>query len=258
MTTVTAFRPTATTPFQFDATLDGDTYQVLVTWNLSGQRWYINIHDQNRTLVLCRALVGSPAPRALAPPPGQLRVAQMTWTPDSGGRLFFLMTDPLPASISLGSYVVVSGAVNSGTAGDGAVNGSLLIDGYTSPLLFSSLVSAQPGAIGAVGGTPVINVSTGALTWQQGIATATTAAPHGYRLGSVIRLAIDGALPAGYCGTYYCVVSGPSELRYSLATDPGGPSTQPGTYAPDVDLLAGYFASSMVYREDARQFEVRP
>ena len=60
--TVTPFLPTASSIFQFQATLDGQPYTVAVLWNTFGQRWYFQITDQNGNIILFRSLVGSPAP----------------------------------------------------------------------------------------------------------------------------------------------------------------------------------------------------
>lgn len=62
MATFINFVPTKNSPpFQFQATLDGEIYNVVITWNLSGQRFYFNVYDLSQNLILCRALVGSPA-----------------------------------------------------------------------------------------------------------------------------------------------------------------------------------------------------
>lgn len=63
MTTVVDFAPsaTATPPFQFQATLDGAQYIVTTTWNILGQRWYINVYDLSGNLILARPVVGSGA-----------------------------------------------------------------------------------------------------------------------------------------------------------------------------------------------------
>lgn len=61
--TSTPFTPTAAGPFQFGATLDGQDFICSVTWNLWGQRWYLNIFTTNNARVLSRALIAS------APPP---------------------------------------------------------------------------------------------------------------------------------------------------------------------------------------------
>lgn len=55
------FLPTATTPFRFQPTLDGNIYTGIVTWNLFGQRWYLNLYAINGTLVLAIPVVPSPA-----------------------------------------------------------------------------------------------------------------------------------------------------------------------------------------------------
>ena len=60
MTTVTNFAPTVRAPFQFQATLDGVIYTVIVTWNLFGQRYYINIYALDGTWIVTLPLVGSP------------------------------------------------------------------------------------------------------------------------------------------------------------------------------------------------------
>lgn len=63
MTTYIDFSPstTATPPFQFQATLDGAQYNVTTTWNIFGQRWYINITDLSGNLIAARPVVGSGA-----------------------------------------------------------------------------------------------------------------------------------------------------------------------------------------------------
>lgn len=63
MTTVTAvydFQPSTSAPFQFQPTLDGQQYTAVVTWNLFGQRFYLNLYRLDGTRVLTLALVGAP------------------------------------------------------------------------------------------------------------------------------------------------------------------------------------------------------
>jgi hypothetical protein len=60
VTTFTDFAPTATSPFQFAPTLDGNQYTVVVTWGLAGQRWYINLYDKTGALVVYLPLIASP------------------------------------------------------------------------------------------------------------------------------------------------------------------------------------------------------
>ena len=54
------FQPSSTTPFQFQPTLDGSVYTVIVTWNLAGARYYINVYALDGTLIVSLPRVGSP------------------------------------------------------------------------------------------------------------------------------------------------------------------------------------------------------
>lgn len=58
--TVIPFAPSRLAPFQFSPTLDGEVYSAVVTWNLFGRRYYLNLYALDGTLVTCRAMVGSP------------------------------------------------------------------------------------------------------------------------------------------------------------------------------------------------------
>jgi len=60
MTTLVNFNPNAFANFQFNPTLDGVTYVAICTWNLYGQRYYINIYDNNGTLIMSRPIIASP------------------------------------------------------------------------------------------------------------------------------------------------------------------------------------------------------
>lgn len=51
---------TASPPFQVVITLDGSAYTLSATWNIAGQRWYVQITDLSGNLVLNTPLIGSP------------------------------------------------------------------------------------------------------------------------------------------------------------------------------------------------------
>lgn len=169
MTDFINFAPSAVSPFQFIATLDGAQYNVIVTWNMfrssnnSNQGFYVNVYDLSGNLVVSRAVSGS------------------------------------------------------------AVGQNLQ-----------------------------------SLSWANGEATATTVAPHGYKVGSLVALTIGGASPDGFNGLFECYVTGPSTFTYPLATNPGA-ATAFGSAAYNVNLVGGYFETSwLVYRTPNRQFEVGP
>jgi hypothetical protein len=60
VTTLVPFVPPPTTLFSFSATLDGASYTVTVAWNVTGQRWYVNVTDTTGNLVVSIPLIGSP------------------------------------------------------------------------------------------------------------------------------------------------------------------------------------------------------
>jgi len=125
----------------------------------------------------------------------------------------------------------------------------------------------------ALDGTPIVTrglvgSDTGkqlsALSWAGGTATATTAAPHGYKVGRPVMLTVSGATPSGYNGLVQCLPTGPSTLTFPLASDPGT-ATVFGSVSYDVNLVGGLgdeagnpFTSTLVYRAPAKQFEVSP
>ena len=57
--TQTVFTPTNAGAFQFGATLDGDNYICVVTWNAYRQGWYLNIYTTTGTPIVARALIAS-------------------------------------------------------------------------------------------------------------------------------------------------------------------------------------------------------
>lgn len=61
-TVYTQFTPSTDTnpPFSFNCTLDSNTYEIQVTWNVYGQRWYITCNDINGNRIRTEPLVGSP------------------------------------------------------------------------------------------------------------------------------------------------------------------------------------------------------
>ena len=54
------FNPTINANVAFQATLDGTTYSVAITWNVYRIDWYLNVYDQSNNLIVSRAFVGSP------------------------------------------------------------------------------------------------------------------------------------------------------------------------------------------------------
>ena len=58
--TSVVFNPSPLSPFQFQATLDGALYNIIVTWNISRQGWYVTCVDQSNNVIFTIARIGSP------------------------------------------------------------------------------------------------------------------------------------------------------------------------------------------------------
>ncbi len=136
MTTYTPFLPTATTPFQFTPTLDGAQYTLVITWGLAGQRWYVNLYDQNGGLIFYLPLIGSGSP---AP------TASFTW---DGVRQIATATLVNPHGFMIGSIVeqTVTGVAPAGYNG----TFDMIVSG---PSTLTYTLTTDPGGPATVQGT---------------------------------------------------------------------------------------------------------
>ncbi|HUZ33900.1 MAG TPA: hypothetical protein VMV19_17600 [Xanthobacteraceae bacterium] len=66
MATYYPFTPSQFAPYSFQPTLDGNQYNCTVTWNLYGQRYYLNVAALDGTAVVTTPLVASPSSVPLA------------------------------------------------------------------------------------------------------------------------------------------------------------------------------------------------
>jgi hypothetical protein len=73
------------------------------------------------------------------------------------------------------------------------------------------------------------------LSWSDDIVTATATFVHGYNIGDRVQLAVAGATPAGYDGTFACTMTTTTEFTYPLAANPG-PATAAGAYTDPTDV----------------------
>jgi len=117
--------------------------------------------------------------------------------------------------------------------------------------LEGTLIFSLP-LIGSDIGVPIQNIS-----WISGTVTVTTNLPHGFKVGSVVNATISGVSPDSYNGTYPVVVINSTQFTYQLSSYPGSVSSY-GTASYDINMAAGYFNSSLVYRTKNQQFEVFP
>jgi len=57
---VIQFTPKNNSNFLFQATFDGAVYNVIINWNIYGERYYVNIYNLNNKLIVALPLIGSP------------------------------------------------------------------------------------------------------------------------------------------------------------------------------------------------------
>lgn len=100
-----------------------------------------------------------------------------------------------------------------------------------------------------------VGIDLEAISWANGFVTITTEIPHMLKIGSVIRASVVGAIPVEFNGLFEMLVTSPSTLRYQLGVNPGEATTF-GAIQQNIDLVAGLFTSTMVFREANSQFEI--
>lgn len=100
-----------------------------------------------------------------------------------------------------------------------------------------------------VGSTTKLQAS---FTWSAGTVTAVTNGAHNVPVGSLANFTVSDT-GIGYDGQFQALATNVNTLTYSLAVNPGEPGS--GNIGQDVDLLAGYFTSTLVFRAATQQFE---
>jgi hypothetical protein len=143
MTTIIPFIPSNIVIPTFKATFDGDDYKVTITWNISAQRYYVNIYGTDGTWIVTVPLVQTPPSRAIE-----------TVTYDILRRVMTMrLVNPLYFPVPIGSNLTPPGTIVDYTLENfdpPSLNGrqrSLHIDDLT----FSFPLADDPGQINVVG-----------------------------------------------------------------------------------------------------------
>ena len=147
MTTFFEFIPSAVSPFSFQPTLDGTVYQVTVTWNLFGQRYYANCYTLDGTLVFSLPLIGSPS---------GINLQDLVWQP--GGAVTATVVTPhgLPIG-AVGHFTIVDTTPDS-------YNGTFQVAALTATS-FNYPLASDPGSPTKLGSAQYnINIAGGYFT----------------------------------------------------------------------------------------------
>lgn len=259
MTTYVNFNPPPNGPFQFRATLDGNVYNCIVAWNIVAGgtgRYYISVYALDGTRVFTLPLISSAVHQPIVVNGAAQAVSSMTWTSTNGGQVFVVMASPSP--FALGNTIVVSGATNSGSGGNAVVNGTFVINTWSNSQNFTFLLPATAGVVGTIAGTILISPTAGAITWSNGVVTASVGTTLPFQLGSIVNLSVANCSPSTLNGTFPCIIATPLSFSYALPSDPG-PITALGDYGVDLNLAGGYFTTStLIWRGANNQFEINP
>jgi hypothetical protein len=121
------------------------------------------------------------------------------------------------------------------------------VTGPSGAALFNSPLIGSPYA------SPIESIS-----WANGIVSATTSKPHGFRKFATMKLTVSGCGPEGYNGIVEAFVTGINSFTYPLANDPND-ADMLGQVSYDINMGAGYLSSSMfLFREKNQMFEIVP
>lgn len=88
-------------------------------------------------------------------------ITSMTWSATNGGQIAIVAASSYVGAV--GDVVYISGATNTGTGGATVVNGSFVVNTFTSSTNFTVLATAAAGVFGTIGGTMLLNMGTGSL-----------------------------------------------------------------------------------------------
>lgn len=130
--TLYPFNPSPLQNASFNPTLGVQTYTAVITWNLFGQRWYLNLTDSNGNLIILTAVVASQDPQG---------ITSISWDDN-----LVTVETTVPHWLPIGSQALL---YLSGTAPDG-YNGLYLVN-VTGPSEFTYALDADPGTATTVG-----------------------------------------------------------------------------------------------------------
>lgn len=95
------------------------------------------------------------------------------------------------------------------------------------------------------------------LKWDNGFITAVTRQPHQRRVLDTIAITLSGCAPDIYNGKINALVTKPNTFAWPMNANPGD-ATRLGVIDFNINIVGGYFKSTLVYRETTQNFEITP
>ncbi len=130
--TLFPFTPAIGQNMTFNPVLNGVTYSAIVTWNVFGQRWYLNLYDSSGNLIIATAVVSSDDPYS---------IEAISWINN-----VVTVTTSYPHFLKLGTVVNLALTGNSPDAYNGLFQ--CLVTG---PSTFTYAMDSNPGQSVTVG-----------------------------------------------------------------------------------------------------------
>jgi len=93
------------------------------------------------------------------------------------------------------------------------------------------------------------------IKYSYGTAIATTVVPHNYKIGSVVYLRINNCSPLEYNGLFLCSIINSTSFSYKVSNI-SSDAVYAGICSYDINIVGGYFDSSIVWRPDNNQIEI--
>jgi len=124
--TLFPFTPAIGQNMTFNPVLNGTTYSAIITWNVFGQRWYLNLSDSSGNLIISTAVVSSDDPYA---------IESISWLNN-----VVTVTASNPHFLKLGTLVNLSLKGNSPDAYNGLFQCTV-----TGPNTFTYAMTSNPG-----------------------------------------------------------------------------------------------------------------
>src|SRR6266576_1303242 len=91
-------------------------------------------------------------------------ITSMTWSSTNGGQIAIVASGAVPGVATVGDMIFISGATTGGTGGNAAVNGTFIVNTFTSSTVFTVSAPGTSAYYGTIAGTILANDGTGDIT----------------------------------------------------------------------------------------------
>jgi hypothetical protein len=124
------------------ASTDGDAINLASTWQWNFKGGFLQPYTATATV----------------------SITSMTWAATNGGQIAIVASGAVPGVATVGDLINISGATTGGTGGNTAVNGTFVVNTFTSSTVFTVSAPGTSAYYGTIAGTIIANDGTGDIT----------------------------------------------------------------------------------------------